>query len=273
MFYSLTDKAIAIHRVRSALKPWSSPAFCYPQEIRKNIDPESLRHSKDGKVFVTGMPKSGNNWLLGLVSHCLDVDVIEEAHRKAKGVFMSHLSFSSHLYLRSDIFYGVYIIRDLRDVVCSFFHYVNKKPGIAGVIGLDDIVFDDIESFYFQCFLSRLVTRYNIPGHVDGYLDRGIPMVKYERLLDDPERELKFLFRYWNIRVSDELICEAIALHDFENMKSKGKDDRGHKLDPSHMRKGKQGGFIDELPPNVLKDIERRYGDYLQRWGYSLTTT
>ncbi|MAN80234.1 MAG: hypothetical protein CMM77_08910 [Rhodospirillaceae bacterium] len=229
-----------------------------------------LAANANAKAIVIGLPKAGNNWLLGLLSDCLDLDVLPDVTTPGSGVCMTNQPFSSDIYFQKNLRYAVYIMRDLRDVVCSYYHFIAKPGILAG--RHRQAQFTRIEDFYFEYFLGHLSALHDFPGHAAGYLRFDIPLVRYESLWDDTAGELSRLLSRWGLDVPPEAVQMAVDANAFDKLKKSGKDNKGHKLPASHMRKGGYGNFRKELPEHVIADIERRFGDYLLRWGYTLTT-
>tara|TARA_R110001592_G_scaffold57276_1_gene174072 strand:+ start:13923 stop:14765 length:843 start_codon:yes stop_codon:yes gene_type:complete len=279
MIKPILDKLIRVNRFHVLMAARRSPAFntifdCKPEDYF-GFD---VATADTSKIAVIGFPKSGNNWLMGLLSNCLDLQVVDDVNVPQSGVFLTSQPFSSAIYFRKNLRYAVYIMRDLRDIVCSYYHYVGKadhhSAGKTDTLGDHhrQAQFTRIEDFYFEYFLGHLSRLHDFSGHANGYLQFDIPMVRYEALWDDTAGELSRLLSRWGMEVSAEAVQAAVDANAFDKLKKSGKDDKGHKLPTSHMRKGGYGNFRDELPEYVIADIERRFGDYLQRWGYKLTT-
>jgi hypothetical protein len=135
-------------------------------------------------------------------------------------------------------------------------------------------VFVNVEAMYVEFFLRRFC---NIPIKtlVDGYVTAGWPVVKYEELWDQPERELERLLRVWQISVDPERINEAVRKNSLENLRKTYENIGIEALDPTsrsdHFRTGGYGQYASELPDHIIEDIERRFGEYLTSWGYKLS--
>ena len=96
----------------------------------------------------------------------------------------------------------------------------------------------------------------------------GWPMVKYENLWDNGEIELRRLIDRWEIDVTDEKIRQAVEDNSVGGMRSGKGSYKG--LNTQHVRKGGYGNYKEDMPADVLADVEKRFGSFLQRWGYKL---
>lgn len=180
---------------------------------------------------------------------------------------MFHTPFSRKVYLRSDLIAGVYIIRDIRDIIVSYYHY--SKTEDYRKFEDPTAYFNDIESFYYEYFLPKVVHRYEWINHPVDYVEHGLTLVTYESLWDDTKKELEKIFHHWNLPISREKIVESVDNNKIEKMSKNGKQ-VWRKIPVTHFRKGGYGGYKNELPEQVLNDINERFSDYLKRWGYTI---
>ena len=251
--YPLRNKQSIFHKVGDLNSPANSVAL------------QAFPHAK---LIVIGLPKSGNVWLQNLIGDALEMErVLLFKQQQKSGVGITHKPFTRKLAQRTDFARGVYIMRDLRDIVLSYYHYSQTDDYHQHMD--PHCHYSDVEHFYFEYFLHRVVPRYDWFNHATEYLTHGLPMVKYEDLWDQPEAELVSLFKRWGLEVDAQAIAQAVADNQLRKLKQEGK--KTHRVIPqSHFRKGGYGGYKSNLPANVRKDIETRFGDYLLRWGYTL---
>ncbi len=221
----------------------------------------------NSKVAIIGIPKSGNVWLRSLIADIMDMNVIHYLRDLDKpGVVSFHVKFSPRIYFRKDISCAVYLMRDIRDIIVSYYFYSQTDEYLQEMD--PSCRFSDIDSFYYEYFLSKIITRYDWVNHPTKYIERGIPLVKYERLWDDPFRELERLFLRWGIEVAAENIERAIEKNTLANLQKTGRETSYRHTPQSHFRKGGYGGYANVLPDKVIQDINYRFCDYLRRWGY-----
>ncbi len=269
----------ALHRIQSAiLYPrltfnyiTNQPSPMFELQGARNIDgltyPVSLQGNQ--KFFVIGLPKSGNVWLQSLICDALDQENVHPWRDYGRsGVSGFHSRLNAKTRFRDDVLRTVYVMRDIRDVIVSFYHYSKTEDYRTNEDPTAD--FSSMEQFYFEYFLPVITPIYGWEFHAAEYLSTGMSLVRYERLCDGPLEELSRLFRRWRIEVPRESIENAVTKNDIKKLKYDGKP-MHRMLPPSHFRKGGYGSYKTEMAEDILKDVEQRFGDYLMRWGYKLT--
>jgi len=136
------------------------PIFRKKLNLDNNLFPCNVSNSKNRKIIVIGLPKSGNNWLRFLLADCLDMKVVRAWDDIGKsGVTGTHERISPSLMFRNDLVFAVYILRDIRDIVVSYYHYSQTDYFKKEIDS--ECFFEDIESFYFEYFLSKVVPSYD----------------------------------------------------------------------------------------------------------------
>ena len=221
------------------------------------------------KIVVVGLPKSGNVWLQNLIAESLDMDKIHLFKNTGKsGVGMTHTMFDNRYLYRRDFARGVYLMRDVRDMVVSYYLYSQTEEYHRHYT--DPFChYDNIDDFYFEYFLNIIVPRYDWFNHPKVFVNKGFPLVKYERLWDDAQTELSKMFKKMGLEVSEEKIRAAIEANEIKKLAKSGKDTHVH-IPKSHFRKGGYGNYKDVLSDKVLKDINTRFKSHLMDWGYEL---
>jgi len=258
--------AIGYSRANSpAVEPARSLVFNPPEVYWNQSYGTPLDVRPNGKIVVFGLPKSGNVWIKSLISDYFDLPGVEPViNVEKRGVGICHWAFRDDFLRRDDFLHAVYIMRDIRDIIISFFHYsqterfLNARP---------EFHYRDIDSFYYEWFLSRMVTTYRWHTHAAEYAALGIPIVRYERLNSDPLGEFERLIRRWGLEVNKDRIRSAVEKNSIGQLKLTGKQLEVY-VPPDHFRKGGSGSYQDELPPHVLRDINERFAEFLSRWGY-----
>ncbi len=243
---------------------FTKPGKYYPFAYNTPMDQFS-----NPKVVVFGLPKSGNTWMVSLLSSCLVMDPIHvDIEKNKSGVGMSHEPLSYKMKLRKDFARGVYIMRDLRDILVSYFHYV--KTNYYKELNDPYVSEPTIESFYQNYFLSKLIHRYDWLNHATKYTNHGIPVIRYEDLFDNPTDELSRLFTKMGISVELDIIKSSIEENDISKLKASGKN-IGKEVPATHFRKGGYGSYKNEMTEKLIHRVNRDFGDYLSRWGYELS--
>ena len=260
-FSRLSDNETELYMKQKTVK---SPSFIQSWDNQRFGPLSDDYRNCEGYFLVAGFPKSGNVWLTSLIAGCLDLPV-----EKTPGwsyVYYIHKTLDEKLLFDQSLLRGVVLIRDLRDVIVSLFHWLQTSDYKQYHKHGPHQIFYDLETMYVEFFLRRFA---HLPLRElpEKYVEHGWPVIKYERLYDHTEVEMFRLFEIWNINVKEDKIKQMVVENQIESMKQKaGKVEKGVQRD--HFRKGGYGNYKDEIPPHILKDIEYRFGDYLRSWGY-----
>jgi hypothetical protein len=232
-------------------------------------------------VFIVAYPRSGSTWLGYMVAQVLKPDPeevltltgIEDYVPEVNGpYFFGEPSdafdslpdprfFRAHSMLEPAFPKVVYIIRDPRDSLVSHYHYqrLNSPP--------------------FDYSLREFLTGYDHwpchwDDHVSGWLEprrSSLLLLRYEEMRADPHAALKQTLELGGLDVAAETIERAVQASTFEEMR--GVEERFGLKRPAgggerFVRRGVVGGWRDELAPEDVAEVERRYGDVMERVGY-----
>jgi hypothetical protein len=248
-------------------KCWKSPIFNHPRSFWDDSYGIPLDSHPAGKIVVFGFPKSGNVWLKSLLVDYFKLPPIEPLFDVEKpGVGITHRPFDEHIGMRADFLRGVCIVRDLRDVIASYYKYTQTNRFRSA---RPEFHFDNERSFYFDWFLSRSVGAHELLTHSEQYASLGVPVIRYEELRKSGFRELERLLLRWGVTPDADRIRAALTENDIDKLRVEGK-----KLEkliaPEHFRRGGTGTYREELPADVIADIEWRFERVLRRWGYPI---
>ena len=168
---------------------------------------------------------------------------------------------------------SVYVIRDPRDVAISY----------ASHMGIDiDTAIDNITN---ENLGSKASTELNALPQLFSSWDRNVYswrkreyciVVRYEDLLSQPEIEFRRILDHYGIEYSQEKFENAFTLTQFERLQKAEAEAEGGFSENSpkqkqFFRKGKAGGWENELTAPQVERIERELGDEMQRHGYELS--
>src|SRR5262245_22656273 len=248
-----------------------SVLFNHPHSINVFPDQRRLADVPDGTIVIFGLQKAGNSWVHALLAETFDMpyyfSLQESDRRDTRGVVNSHEPFSDQMSKRHDLVHGVCLMRDLRDIVVSYFHYMQTESYQRDV---PVARYADIETFYYDWFLTRLVPAHRIHSYWEEYAVRGVPVLRYERLVQDTRGELMRLFRRWGETYEESRLDAAIQRNSFSNLKDQGKLLGDLNIESSHFRSGQVGSYKHELTAHIISDINRRFSGVLARWGYEV---
>lgn len=231
--------------------------------IRPRISPADI--PREAVFIVNSVPKSGSVWMIEMLAHLLQLDPGDR-------FVLSHVT-DVHADIASNPALGtVALVRDLRDVVVSWFHETLRADRAAGFAAPR---YPTIDAFYFEMLLGllRLSPRFG-HGRLEEWLDfvtgSGLPLVRYEDLLADTAASLRKVLRFWKIDVSAAAIERTAALHTYDAARTAVSPALIHgPLSAAHRRKAVAGVWREELPEPVLRDITERFGGFQARLGYA----
>ncbi len=239
---------------------FAKPGWYYPKVHSREFNANA------GKIVVFGLPKSGNTWIVGLLSDYLDLKGKQAyGDRSRNGITMLHDPLSYRLKIRSDFQRGVYIMRDLRDIVVSYYHYV--QTDYYKELNDPYVAYPNIEDFYTQYFLPKLVHRYNWYNHANNFLAHGLPLVKYEDLCKDTVQAFSNLLVRMGLPLDVSKVEEVVEKNNIAKLSKSGKD-LWHKVPKAHFRKGGYGGYKDEMSQELITRINKDFELVLGHWGY-----
>jgi len=232
---------------------------------------------RDDDVFIVGYPRSGNSWFQNLAAGVIyGIDPRYTRFGKIyklipyagkKGYYRRYhdpMCFKSHEFPEPRYKRVIYLVRDGRDVMVSYYHY-NVSHWGEGVNFLDLIRGDKL--LYGQWH-----------KHVEAWLSNPYKaemiIIKYEDLVDDTVGELRRFCGFVGIKRDDSAL-EAVAKQAcFENLRKKEID---YGLDDSHwpkerpfFRRGIAGSYKDEMPSNIREAFLEEAGDTLKKLGYEI---
>jgi len=250
--------------------PYKAPVFNHDLSYWYRAYGLQLRDVPRAKIVIFGIPKSGNVWLQSLLCDTLGLQPIDPVGQTdASGVGMTHLPFCAAVADREDFLHGVCLVRDPRDVLASYYHYM-KTPYFRSA--RPEFHYEDWDEFYYDWYLSRAVPAFDLLAHSDTYARLGVPVVRYERLRIDPGREVLRLLKRWGLAADEEVVASAVKKNEISQLRKTGKS-LNVEVPRSHFRSGSVGNFKSEIPTEILRDFEHRFSSVLSRWGYGSVAT
>jgi hypothetical protein len=230
-------------------------------------------------VFIVGYPKSGNTWFQHLVSglvHGVDArtsppllanDLVPDVHYD---VFYRRYStpmfFKSHHLPRPDYRRVVYLLRDGRDAMVSYRHYLESIQRRQ----LDFLELVTNAGSGIPCKWHQHVGAWLQNPHAAEMI-----VIKYEDLVMQPVEQLERFCRFIQLE-RDRSQLEAVAdAAQFRNLRAKeariglGRPEIWP-ADKFFFRRGVVGSYKDEMPPDVLRAFMTDAADTLRRNGYAV---
>ena len=167
---------------------------------------------------------------------------------------------------------GVYIVRDPRDVVCSYADYKGCTIGEAIEQMNNETHAIGIGDSYAWSFLGKW------SDHVLSWTGENSPQyihcVKYEDLQEKPVDTFKKIVNGMGLPdKGDSAVRQAINQVKFDKLKQREQKDgfkeSEHKGE-RFFRKGKIGSWQDELYQRQVEKIEENHGEVMEKLGYEV---
>ena len=162
---------------------------------------------------------------------------------------------------------AIYMVRDPRDVVCSYAHHCN------------DSIDETIDFMLKPAATISHNTRFNALGtweeHFKSWLadDLDFPriFVKYEDMVEKPEALFRKVVEFLGWELDEDKLKRAIANTEFETLKKQEKT-KGFKEQSTagvnFFRQGKVGKWKDQLSDKQEKRISDAFTETMEKLGY-----
>lgn len=242
-------------------------------------------------TFLVSFPRSGNTWTRFLIGNLVQPNEpitflnVEKVIPDTSALSKAYLKrvrrprlLKSHQFFDSRYKKIIYIVRDPRDVVLSFYNWQRKYGEIEDQYPLDQyigrFIAGDLPGLvgwgsWGEHVLSWFATRQNNPGFL---------LLRYENIVADPVRELGKVAIFLGVEASPETLARAVERSSAENMRKmeKTQSDRwvvtkGRRKDIPFVGKASGGNWHSSLPDSAVEQIELAWGPVMRTLGYDLT--
>lgn len=164
---------------------------------------------------------------------------------------------------------AVYVVRDPRDVALSWAHHMGVSVAEAiAVMRDEDARMRDASAAHGGYRAASWST------HAASWLDQGdLPVlcVAYEQLSLDPGRELARIAAWLGVEAADDRIMAAVAACSFDSLAAReivGGFAEAASPGRAFFRRGRAGGWRDELAAELVAEVERDHAVVMARLGY-----
>jgi hypothetical protein len=249
------------------------------KKTKKEIVPSgfvNINESLPEDIFIVGYPKSGNTWFQNLVAGVVHgvlpefappalaiLTLVPDVHyNKYYYRYSTPTYFKSHHFPQKKYKKVVYLIRDGRDVMISYYHFLMAMQEKVDFL--------------------KLVKNGHFPGkwheHVEFWISNPyaaeIMIIKYEDLKKNTAHELKRFCDFAGIERDQDFIKLVANSSVFEKLQAREKR-LGQGATPSKWmegkffyRRGEVGGYKNEMPQNVLDCFIQQAAPTLDKLGY-----
>jgi len=253
--------------------------------FRRLLRPESIYNEKllrigldeilETDVFLCSYPKSGNTWMRFLLANMLNPNedisfrnidtMVPEIARspvdlnqcRSRPIMKTHWPYLE-IFPKT-----IYIYRDPRDALISYYHYAKKNNWFSA----------DFSTF----IRSEMANQYGDWGlHVNAalrmesqYPDRVL-LIQYEEMLVQSTLQTARLARYIGLHLSAQQISVASALSSFENLQAMEQRTGGERSveQQGFFRSGTAGGWKNTLSCGDVEWINEKFRQPMLELGY-----
>ena len=241
-------------------------------------------------TFLVSFPRSGNTWTRFLVCNLINPDdpvnfaqlesripEIYDVTDRDLRAFPRPRIIKSHECFDPRYKKIVYIVRDPRDVLISYYEFQLKRRVISEELSLEDFVPRFIESeiepktgSWRDHVVSWTATR----GGQKNFL-----LLRYEDMLADTQKESTKIAAFLGLDSSPERIARAVALSSADRMRKlekeqsrQWKETKKTRQDKPFVRKASSGGWKSMLSERSVAQLESAWGEVMRSAGYKLVT-
>jgi hypothetical protein len=226
-------------------------------------------------VMIVSYPRSGNTWVRFLLAN-----LIADSQQPLDFVEMEQFIPAIHnvqhwdrirtmppgRFIKSHMPYDpaykkvIYIVRDGRDVMVSYYHFCTPYK-FQGTF----LQYLQKQSYFWPCPWHT---------HVESWLDhmdnQSLLLVRYQDLLNGPAEQLRRITDFIALSTDEERIARAVRHSSFDSMQKMEEEKKVPRLlsDYKFFRKGLPGSWKDFFGPEH-KDVFKPYANrVLLRLGY-----
>ncbi|MGB8013329.1 MAG: sulfotransferase domain-containing protein [Terriglobales bacterium] len=242
-------------------------------------------------TFIVSYPRSGNTWTRFLIANLLFPDQsvsfanIERLIPDAEALSSRYMKripsprvIKSHQYFDHRYPKVLYITRDPRDVVLSYYHFARKFRHIADDYPLEQYVRGLVHGTLFSTSWGTWAE--NVGTWVAARNGRPtFLLLRYEDLMTDTEAELAKAARFFGVEASPEKLRRAIENSSADRMRELEKKagdewvaNKNRRSDIPMVGSAVAGKWKSALPEAAVAEIEMAWGNLMTQLGYELVT-
>ena len=229
--------------------------------------------------FLASYPRSGSTWVRTMVCNVLVQNANSDPqvfNREIPGVSLKNLALVNqprptryaftHAGYQPSIKKCVYIVRDGRDAIVSYYHYTTTRQGL-------ELPFQQWFEYYAIGYYGPRWDQNILSWLTHGQQELGVDLkiVRFENIKKDTKYELDGILTFLDIPISSQTIESAIQTAGIEQGKQWEKHYRGNvkNANASLYRGGKVGDWQDYLNGNTLERFMHLSAKAFEVAGYS----
>jgi len=240
-------------------------------------------------TFIVSYPRSGNTWTRFLIANLafpsetvsftnierLIPDTSSQSNRALKRTPRPRI-IKSHQYFDPRYRKVLYIVRDPRDLVLSYYNFQRRSRQIADAYPLANYVDDFVNARLISAdwgswgenVASWLYTRQN---------HNGFLLMRYEDMKANTTQELQRIASFLRLQPTPERIQQAIDASSSDRMRELERHQanqwvatKKHRKDIPFVGPATSGRWHEHLPVPLAAKIESKWGELMSRLGYPL---
>jgi hypothetical protein len=225
-------------------------------------------------IFISAYPRSGNTWFQNLVAgvvHGVDPEFAHDSliqdlvpgvnYKRFYKRYGPMAYFKSHSLPQKNYRRVVYLLRDGRDAMVSYYHYLTALHGRVD---------------FLRLVKGEGLTPCHWHEHIQQWaanpFGAQMMVIKFEDLKSSLVGELKRFCTFAGLERPDAHLEYIASKASFCNARAKelsmGWDNKLWPRDQPFIRRGVVGSYHDEMPPDVLTAFMEKAGPTLARFGY-----
>jgi hypothetical protein len=240
-------------------------------------------------TFLASYPRSGNTWTRFLIANLLHAEsavtfanierLIPDAEAQSSRYMRripSPRTIKTHSYFDPRYARVIYIVRDPRDVLLSYYDFSRKYRHIQDDYPLGRFVIDSLKgrlSASWGTWAENVASWVFARGSRPGFL-----LLRYENMKARPQEELARIAAFYGIEPSPERLASAVERSSAARMreleKAQGKDwvsTKDKRSDIPFIRSAAAGGWKTALSSESVAEIEAAWGHIMTHLGYELS--
>jgi estrone sulfotransferase len=248
---------------------------CPPERLQKRALP-AIRIRPDD-VFIVSYPRSGNTWVRFLIANLLAPDekiTFRNIENYVPSIYKSADTLDTRegrRYIKShnpcyELYPKlIYVYRDGRDALVSYYYYASGKNVFSGTFG------DFISSPFVEQFTSWKEHITRAREFASKYPDR-ILILRYEEMLISTLPALTSISAFLGLACEAKAIAEAARRSSFEHLQKVEQESGGETVGKkfTFFRTGTSNQWRDHFVPQLYQQFLQQNEQTLRSLGYRI---